>query len=144
MQLLFQILKAASLLCRQFLHSPSGSIINSKTLLQKPVFVPLKHPNLSHLCLHTVSIPLLQLLFLHFSLPSVITTSRLKKSGLFWTQPCYYFEPFPFDREPSWLNDLHCHWPGRYKTQPWQQMADSHTLMFSDSTMIWSRLAYKL
>lgn len=118
MQILLQILKAASLLCRQFLHSSFGSIINSKTLLQKPAFVPLKHPNLSRLCLHTVSAPLLQLLFLHFSPADVITTSRLKKSGFFWTQPCYYFEPFPFDRAPSWFNDLCRHWPGRHKTQP--------------------------
>lgn len=63
---------------------------------------------------------------------------------LFWTQPWCYLEPFPSDRVLSWYNDLPCHWPGRYKTQPWQQMADSHTLTLSDSTMIWSRLAYKL
>lgn len=144
MQLLFQILKAASLLCRQVLHSASGSIINSKPLRQKPAFVPPKHPNLLHLCLHTVSIPLLQHLFLRSSPPNVITASRLKKRGFFGHSHVITSNHSHLTEEVSWFNDLHCHWPGRYKTQAWQQMVDSHTLTFSDSTVIRSRLAYKL
>lgn len=143
MQVPFQMLKVAPLLRTSFLHSSSGPTINSKTLLQKPDIAPLTYPNLLHLC--ASPFPYSNYTFLHFSPSNVITLSRLKKSDFFFlTRPCYYLKPCPSEWEPSWFNDLHCHWPGRYKTEPWQQMADSHTLAFSNSTTTRSRLVYEL
>lgn len=55
MQVPFQILKAASLLHRQFFHASSVLIINSKPLIQKTVFAPLTHPNLLHITENPVS-----------------------------------------------------------------------------------------
>lgn len=77
MQLLFQILMSAFLLCRQFLCSSSGSINNTKPCYKSQSLF-LSNMQTLHISVFTVSISLLKLLILRLSPLNVITTSKQK------------------------------------------------------------------
>lgn len=125
----------------QFLHSSSGFTINSKTSYKNQPLFSSPKPS---------TYPFPQSPFLYSNSSS--STSAL---GMSFLPVCWRKVAF-FGR--SHVNTLnHSHLTKSHhglmtstvtsqgdNTEPWQQMADSHTLTFSHSTLIRSRLAYEL